>query len=450
MTVSEDQVHQENREASVIYYHPDTEAEDKNVGETAQEDAITKFFNRRISRKNFIKGAVVAGASAAVGSVVNSRESWLTGLQRMFRRDSTQAIDTDLPGSTESMRSLQTNTFEQPKENPNPDRYDNLLELVEHPDDPTIQEALAGDEITDLVSGEILLEKYKTRIWQLPDVELLIRTGALKHEEVFKLIESGEVEKLNIILLDADRVESRYLTDEQKKAIPYLDASVNDAAAETLEKARAHFEDPEIIQERKDYVKYHLERIDAELKNGTITKEEAEYHKIYYNEVARPYLDGPTEEDLKDAKAVLGLCVRNTLSTSPSKFDMTVIVAMRNPEHRVKVIKAQRFEFPIAGAYAPNLWQSYPDMKYATVNPEHPEYPVGVNSIGTLFVLRHEMAHAGLIGHPAADWVPYSRLTEARAHMEKFGDDSLYYYVLKTKKDGNIYGTAPRLQRHAA
>lgn len=325
-------------------------------------------------------------------------------------------------------------------ENPvNPPPAVLVQEMMDNPPDVTKPITKKVELPADVVSPEELAEKYHTKIWNLPDIKLHLRQKALENESVFQDILTGNVESLDVVLLDGPYIHTRFMNEEQRANLPELVDELQ------LFERRERFKREKYFEAQKpkmqEVFNQRLGELEKKIRSGELKQEEFELQKDILKEGMRPFLEGPTEDDLNATNAI-GIYVRALRfkeATNPQddKVVQKIYILLALKEVKMEELKSGNVKVYMKknlGGFTLNPDQSFPDPSKYHINPKDDIYPVGGQSSG--FALRHEFAHHNY-GHPQADWVPLEGIKKAyQAYRD--GDDSLYYFVFETP-DGNIY-----------
>ncbi len=193
--------------------------------------------------------------------------------------------------------------------------------------------------------------------------------------------------------------------------------------------------------------------MEEQKKKGEIDDFYFDAHTAYLDEMVRPYVEGPTDEDVyrKMSHAAgmyaSGFPQEYQKPDGTKKYEMTtnIIIAVGGKEERSKtttiksgnrtIVSFDQSEptvAPIKGKH------SYPQPEHFTMT-QHPVYPLmgirddDTGSVGT--TTRHEFYHQAS-GHPFTDHMVFDSYKRAAEALKK-GSDRLYYFVFKKKgKDG--------------
>ncbi len=291
----------------------------------------------------------------------------------------------------------------------------------------------------DIIATEELGEKYHTRIWNIPGVKLYLRQKAIENEPVFYDLLEGNAESLDVVLLDGSYIHTSFMNEEQKANLPELVDELQLFERRERFKREKYFEaqGPKM----KEVFNQRLEELEKKVKSGELKQEEFNLQKDILKTSMRPFLEGPTEDDLNATNAI-GMYVRTLRfkeaeNPQDDKIRQKIYILLALKEVEMKELKSGNVKVYMKknlGGIALNPDQSFPDPSKYSIFPKDERYPVGGQSSG--FALRHEFAHHKY-GHPQADWVPLEDIKKAyKAYQE--GDDSLYYFVFETP-EGKIY-----------
>lgn len=336
-------------------------------------------------------------------------------------------------------------------ENPvNPPPVALVQEMLDNSPDATEPITKKAELPADVVSPEELAEKYHTRVWNLPDIKLHLRQKALENESVFQDILAGNVESLDVVLLDGPYLNTRFMSEEQKAGLPELVYELHNY--EVIERLKREKYFKEESPRKREFYNHLLEDLNRRLTNREINQQEFDIKKELLNEGMRSFLEGPTEEDLNKTDGIglyvstLDLKVKEGKDSNDwKKYDFNdykterrvyILLALREnkKEEQSGYLRVVMDGGGPSGGHAPKTSQSFPDPSKYHIVPEHEAYPVGGQSAG--FVIRHEFAHHKA-NHPKTDWVALEGIQKAY-EAYKNGDDNLYYFVIETP-EGNIY-----------
>lgn len=292
----------------------------------------------------------------------------------------------------------------------------------------------------DLISEERLKEEYHTIIHNLPDVKLSLREKVLSSELLFSELasdpaENGVNKSLDIFLVDGPSVHSSFLTDEQQEAL-------GEAIRPLLGQEQA------TRRRRLDYYAGNKDLKTEEYQRKLIELEERskklpdnireDYKRVQFEELSetyRPFLAGPTEDDLKQPAEGLpedfvpiGFFLKYNQG-SIIRYYIFVAVREKPPRVYQSGIVSNINSKDIA-ARSLDSSQSYPSPDQfgilLDINKHHGKSaPPGQ-------VLRHEFAHFVASHHdsPSTDDVAREIIRQA-FEAKKNGDNSLYYIVLQ-------------------
>lgn len=303
------------------------------------------------------------------------------------------------------------------------------------------------EEITlpsDLISKERLKKEYHTTIYNLSDIKLSLREKVLSSELLFSELASdpegnGVNKSLDIFLIDGPSIHSSFLTDEQKEALgetirPLL------GQEQAIRQKRLNYYAGSKDLKTEEYQRQLAELEERSKKLPANIRED--YKKVQLAELDenyRPFLKGPTEDDLKQpAEGLPGDYVPIGFFLKykqGSTVRYGIFIAVREKPPRVyqsgivsninsRAVEARSLDFS----------QSYP-------SPDQFGILVDINkhngkSAPPGQVIRHEFAHfvASHNDSPNTDEVARDIVKQA-FEAKQNGNDSLYYIVLQTPQE---------------
>lgn len=252
----------------------------------------------------------------------------------------------------------------------------------------------------DIIPDQELASKYNTHIWNLPDIKMHLRQGIVGGEKsLFEWLQHQDEETklalsesktsefikerwrrprgLDIVLVDGPYVDSKFLTEVQRKGL----------SRDTIKALQ------ELVDELK--IKHQGSSQQAFLGGA--------YLSTHLAEIVKP--DGTKAIEVKKA----------------------IFIAVKDYTAKIP----QGNETTLRQVFTPS--SSYPQGS-DFVTTSHPEYPIGYgrNGDNIFWIARHEFAHASGKDHPQTDIAALSIIKNAE-EARKGGDDSLYYLEFEVK-----------------
>lgn len=341
---------------------------------------------------------------------------------------------------------------------------------------PTPDKTIPTELPKDILSKEELEDKYHVRIFNTPNIEFMVRRGALDYDPIFQWLQfkdkatlehkepavapgNDEVERrnwqaprhLNVFLIDGPIVHPKFFSEEIKAQMnPKLLKVIEDNIRTKEQEARQNF-----IKNKGDMLemqKIRLEWLEENKKSGIIDDVIFNAEKEFLAEMLRPYLNGPTDEDVYNSLThTLGMFAQpypqefiKPDGTRAVELSASVFIAVGTPEQsstgKTVVSGNRTVSFSGLGHSGIPLRsnQSHPQPEQFTMTADevYPLVSVDPDKTGTLGqTIRHEFWHI-VAGHPQTDKLTYESIRRA-AEAFRNGDDSQYYFVLKKRgQDG--------------
>lgn len=298
----------------------------------------------------------------------------------------------------------------------------------------------------DLIPREELLEKYNIQILDSEKVTLDFRRTALEYK---KKLFNNPRGTLKIVLLDGHFLHPRFLTEEQRKQLTpeELNAFYRD-----IEKAknmvRSAFTDPRNIERKSQEFKNKMDSLESDYASGNISTDKYHLMQRVYEEEYRPFLKGPTDEDM--LQDLMGMAPPlNEKNPNDPKTNRLIFLPVADPPKRILREGDEEYEFENDPLYdhAPRTEKSFPTTEELGINLQEMMYPIKRPRL--LSVTRHELEHAAGEGHPAADYNPYSDYMQAELEAKK-GNYNGYWVVFKHKDHGTMIGKTIDQEQNAA
>lgn len=319
-------------------------------------------------------------------------------------------------------------------------------------------------EPEDLVSSDELLDKYHTRIWNVPGVSLSVRRAALSEEPIFgvlsgeKAADPGSIESLpglpsslgkdprslDMVLIDGPVVHSSFMTEEQRQGLPWLweEQRAREKSAYQREvdaERNMHEAEAEYFEELLQ--KLESKRVDGSMDDASFKQKKERLETSLFMSKSRA--DSLTGEGVKQGIRV----EKGEIGTFGYKIDIKKdpLTGKSQGTLRYYILLAVKPD-PIGSNYETDhdnffarsplqplqQWQSYPSESDLTVTSD-PVYPVQSDRLG--WVLRHEFAHAASLKHPQTDFAARDQIVRARQLLCETGNSLLFYFEFKTPDD---------------
>jgi hypothetical protein len=298
----------------------------------------------------------------------------------------------------------------------------------------------------DLIPRKELLEKYNIQIIDSEKVTLDFRKSALEYKR--KLFKNPRG-TLKIVLLDGHFLHPNFLTEEQRKQ---LSPEELNAFYRDIEKAknmvRSAFTDPKNVERKNQEFKNKMNDLESDYASGNITPDKYRLMQRVYEEEYRPFLKGPTDEDM--LQDLMGMAPPlNEKNPNDPKTNRLIFLPVADPPKKIIQEGDEKYEFESDPLYdhAPRPEKSFPTTDGLGINMEEMMYPIKRPRL--LSVTRHELEHAAGEGHPAADLNPYSDYMQAQQEV-KNGNFNAYWVVFKHKDHGTMVGKTDDSEQKAA
>lgn len=330
----------------------------------------------------------------------------------------------------------------------------------------------------DIIPTEELENSYNVHIYNTSKIEFMLRRAAIDNDPVFQWLqfkdkgtlehqkylkerggESDEFEKifnemprrLNVFLIEGPTVHPKFFTEEIKSQMPQsLIEAIGDDIYQKEKQIRQWFikERDKMLEIRKEV----LETLERDRASGKIDQSIYEVSVKQYEELHRPYINGPTDEDVyNNLPPTVGLFAPPSLETTKlpngetkREYTVNILIAVggEKPKTELKTTTSGNVTLFTqrtnpTGLVSIENKHSYPspDAFKLTNSPTYP-LEADVSKVGSLGkAARHEFFHI-IAGHPTTDILTYQSIVGADEALKK-GDDRLYYYVFRKKgEDG--------------
>jgi hypothetical protein len=291
----------------------------------------------------------------------------------------------------------------------------------------------------DLIPGDILFQKYNTRIHDLADqfnyIKFGFREGELKEPDSLLRRLAEREERLDIFIIDSHLLHSRFLTETQKSECPEVTAILDNQS-----NSIKNYQGGLVIANRNvalSRYKSYLEACERSRANETISFSQCEVEResAYYR--YQKYIDPEPSLDL----LLLGTYGVQTYKEdiSPVNNSTTtrhhyVFVIGRNPTlRRIGDEHFRRVYDPFQGQLntTPEYSQSHPRVEDLTIDYNQRVYPLKAG-INLQVALEHEFGHVKDLNHPRPDYELIERRRRAQNLYENTGDDSGYWIYLES------------------